>query len=301
MRHLLGRSMGVSRILMKLGFEGYGVYCAVIELLVEQLNCRYVIDYDLIAFAIGADADMVRRVVQESGMFYEETDNGVRYLYLSELREAEAESDYMSAAVPCPNLSHTGTARQNGTIRDDAAVQTREKSISTTSTMPVIQPSLKQTQPARQALMSACCESDGEYLLSAHRNMLRSDMQWLSRVGAGVGFEPEIMPAVFDAFADYVAMRDDIRYKAETDMTKHFCNWLLKGCGDKAANRTRHAAMREKEAAVRREQQREREQQQREHAKRCITYAEYCRQQGIESTGNMVQDIAHRVAAARTA
>lgn len=298
LHRLFGRSMGVSRILMKFGFEGYGVYCAVIELLSEQVNQRYIIDYELIAFAIGADADTVRRVVQESGMFCEETDNGVRYLYLPELRKAEADSDQVSAGVPCPNLSHAGTVEQNGTNRDTRTVRTHEQPTVMTSSKPTAIVSSKPAWPVRNTSRD---KSEDNYSLTTHRNMLRADTEWLTRIGAGMKLEPEIMPAVFDAFADYVAMRNDILYQTEKDMTKHFCNWLLKGCGDKAANKARHAMIQEKEAEARREQQRERERLQRAHAKRSITYEEYCRQQCIESTGNIVQDIARRVVAARTA
>lgn len=54
---------------MKLGWEGYGIFWAIIELLRDQTDFAMQMDYDSIAYALQTDSDIVKAVINDFDLF----------------------------------------------------------------------------------------------------------------------------------------------------------------------------------------------------------------------------------------
>ena len=81
---------------MKLGWEGYGIYWALIERLRECAGYECVKDYNLIAFDLRVGANIVKNVVENFGLFTF-TDDGKRF-YSKRLSTDMKIKDELSAA-----------------------------------------------------------------------------------------------------------------------------------------------------------------------------------------------------------
>ena len=95
--------------------------------------------------------------------------------------------------------------------------------------------------------------------------------------------------------ADYVTGRVEVSYRTEDEMKKHFANWVRKGCVTKAIDKAREA---ERQRAGRERYEREQKEAHRERLRRAetaVTYAEYCRLKGVETTGDLIADIHRRL------
>lgn len=63
----------IIRLMIKYGFEGYGIYWAIIEDLYQNANALQM-DYDSIAFALRSDSEKVKSVIEDFGLFVFEND-----------------------------------------------------------------------------------------------------------------------------------------------------------------------------------------------------------------------------------
>jgi len=52
-----------------MGFEGYGIYFSILEMLFDEENHLCIDDYDDLAFALNCDKDKVKRVIEEFDLF----------------------------------------------------------------------------------------------------------------------------------------------------------------------------------------------------------------------------------------
>ena len=73
------------RLRMKQGAAGYGVYFMILERLREEADYMSVKDYNMIAFDLRVDASVVKRVVEDFGLFAF-TEDG-EYFYSESLRD----------------------------------------------------------------------------------------------------------------------------------------------------------------------------------------------------------------------
>ncbi len=251
---LVENKPGVVRLRMKHGWGGYGMYCGLLNMLAEQPALRYVNDAEIIAFKLGADAEIVRSVIEDFGLFATETDDEAEYIYAPLLR----------------NFLTTGNR---------------------TSQQPIVTGTLCSSESYQHNQIKRDDKSNRDFDLEANRERLRNDSEWLTRVAKNTGMDEKLMPDVFDYFADYVRDRDDVFYKTEQDMTRHLRNWLKKGCGSHAMKLAKDAAKRRREQAERETRRRERAEEARQQRENAITYEEYCRRKGIESTGSLARDI----------
>lgn len=81
---------------MKLGWEGYGIYWALIERLRECAKYECVKDYNLIAFDLRLSANLVKSIVEDFGLFTF-TDDGKRF-YSKRLSNDMNVKDELSAS-----------------------------------------------------------------------------------------------------------------------------------------------------------------------------------------------------------
>lgn len=281
---ILDNNPRVLRLRMKLGWGGYGIYCYLVNLLSTQVAMRFVNDAEIIAFKLGADVDTVRAVIEDFDMFEVEHYNNADYLYLPELRKMACEH---SPARQCQNgvsITHPHDGENSGAHGSGAADKRGCRAGQNTR---------YNTRPARVQ------SGDRTYVLEEHRGELRSDSEWLEKVSLGSGIEPQYMPAVFDNFADYVAGRENFAYSDHGEMVRHFRNWLNRGYGASAARVAKAAERKRREAEEREAERQQRNAEFRQNLEQSITYAEYCRQRGIETSGDLVKDVLTRVSASR--
>ena len=59
----------VIKLRSKLGYEGYGVFWAVLELLFTEENKLCIDDYDSLAFGLQCDSDILRQVIEDFDLF----------------------------------------------------------------------------------------------------------------------------------------------------------------------------------------------------------------------------------------
>lgn len=273
---LIENKPGVVRLRMKHGWAGYGMFCGLLNMLAEQPLLHYVNDAEIIAFKLGADAEIIRSIIEDFGLFSTESQDGAEYVFSPLLR------DFLVRQKPVHTDSiYASTSASTLPSAHEAAVTPAAKA-------PV----------KNDVANSAKAASRGKVFdLEDERGRLMADSTWLARIAKSADIAPELMADVFDYFADYVSTRDDISYKTEQDMTRHLLNWLMKGCGSQALKRAKSAARQRKEHAEREATRRTRAEEARRRSDRKITYDEYCRSRGIETTGSMAQDILNRLEA----
>ena len=113
-------SKKIIRLRQKYGAAGYGVYFMILERLREEEGYMSEADYDMISFDLHEDAELIRSVVEDFGLF-EKTDDG-KYFFSEGFEERMALKDARSKAGKkgasaryCKNENGDGMA-QNGKI-----------------------------------------------------------------------------------------------------------------------------------------------------------------------------------------
>jgi hypothetical protein len=59
----------VIKLRAKLGYEGYGVFWAVLELLFTEENKLCIDDYDSLAFGLQCNSDVLKQVIEDFDLF----------------------------------------------------------------------------------------------------------------------------------------------------------------------------------------------------------------------------------------
>lgn len=77
---------------MKLGWEGYGLYWAIVERLRDSKECQLSKDYNLLGFAFNVSAGKIKQVVEDFGLFTF-TDDGERFYSKRLSTDMQAVSD----------------------------------------------------------------------------------------------------------------------------------------------------------------------------------------------------------------
>lgn len=276
--------VGVARLRRDLGWKGYGIYCAIIDMLSQLPSLSFVCDYDIVAFKLGTSADIVKDVIENYALFCKEGSGISACFYSVELRNLNNSLENVRRQMN--HCIAVGIPASDNTQSQASKSSTTATKLQTTST---------ETRASAGGLQSSAAEIRAHctaYSLADNRGRLREDKKWLDDIAMHAGKKIEMMPLLFDAFADYVETREDIRHNTEREMRSHFINWLKRGYGDAAA---KAAKKREEEIKnkMRKEEERRRDHEEYvEHSKQCINYAEYCRRRGIETSGNIVDDIA---------
>lgn len=122
------------KVRMALGAEGYGVFFMILERLREEENYMSIKDYNIIAFDLRVDASVVKKVVEDFGLFVF-TEDGEYFYSESFLRRMEikdqknkniSESRRKAAGIKwdSKDLNYTKTQSQ---IRSERLTNAREK------------------------------------------------------------------------------------------------------------------------------------------------------------------------------
>lgn len=265
--------MGIARMRMKMGLKGLGIYFLVRDAL-DTSGGRLERDYKTLAYMLNVkDKDLIH-VVEDFGLFIIRTVYGRECILLP-----GAESN---------DVNHAPAANTRPKVRSEAD---NNAAVSAFSYM---------HGPGnggnRKSVAVGADKKATDWRLADHRDRLCKDEAWMAGLASELGFDSAELAVAFDAFADYVTGRAAVSYRTEAEMKKHFENWVRKGCAAKAIEKAREAA---RQRAGRERYESEQEEARRERLRRAetaVTYAEYCRSKGIETTGDLVADIHSRLA-----
>jgi bacterioferritin (cytochrome b1) len=56
-------------LIIKMGYEGYGLYWALVEKMREEATYKLPLDFDMLAYDLRSDAEKIKRIVNEFGLF----------------------------------------------------------------------------------------------------------------------------------------------------------------------------------------------------------------------------------------
>ena len=82
----------ITKLLVKMGWEGYGLFWALVERLSSETDYRMKIEYDCIAFALRTDEDRIKNIIEDYDLF---TIKG-KYFYSERLNKCMALRDEKS-------------------------------------------------------------------------------------------------------------------------------------------------------------------------------------------------------------
>ena len=276
---VLSIPVGISRLRLNLGWEGYGVYCALIDLLATFESVSFPADYDAVAFRLGANREIVRSVIEDYGLFsMETTSDETEHFFSPALRTLNNRfltlHEELSSATTKRRRTKGAPAEQTA-----SATPTRTAPRQTTVTADRLSPQTKtKEEPAHMA-----------FDLEKNVKRLVSDENWLAKMSKAANLDMDVFAMVFERFADGVLARGRGGYHSFEAMTNHLINWLRKGCGDRiikqAMDEVRMRREQERREAERLAMQRERE----EHARKAITYTEYLRRRSLSAQQERVE------------
>lgn len=89
----------ILKLRMKLGWEGYGIYWGIIEMLRDASNYKLESDYDSIAFALQTHSDSIRSVVHDFDLFVIEDDIFYSSSLINRMDKREEKSKKAAAAA----------------------------------------------------------------------------------------------------------------------------------------------------------------------------------------------------------
>ncbi|MDE7413110.1 MAG: hypothetical protein K2N05_04875 [Muribaculaceae bacterium] len=250
------------------GWTGYGIYCAIINLLERQPGGAFRQDYGLIAFHLSADEGIVRSVVEDFSLFsFDQTDAGETLFYFPAIREKAARQAEISR-----RRAEAASKRWGGDEKS-AEKKTPKDSISErryADPVPQINPApavpREMSQPQNNNRPQSFETATQEYDLIKNPEVLTGDKIWMDQVAEKRHCSHEILLKLFVLFLNNQKANGGGRYKEVREAKMHFFNWLAK---DYALNR--------KAELIREEMNERRKREYDEQQARSVTYDEYCR------------------------
>jgi len=87
------------KLLMKEGVAGIGVFWCIIEMLYEQGGLIEVADYETIAFELRSDCELIKRVVENYGLFLFDSEKFYSNAVIERLEERNVKSEKASKSA----------------------------------------------------------------------------------------------------------------------------------------------------------------------------------------------------------
>ena len=279
--------MGIAGLRMEMGLKGLGLYFLVRDAL--ETGCgRLDRDYKTLAYMLSVKDKDLRHVVEDFGLFIIREVYGRECILIPGDNSIDMNGATAANARPKvrPEADNAGISPFPDLHGEGKRGNQRNRGYSGNTV---------NTVNSKSVAVSADDKNAGGWQLADHRDRLKRDSQWMAGLASELGFDSAELAQAFDAFADYVTGRVDVSYRTEDEMKKHFANWVRKGCAAKAIEKAREEA---RQRAGRERYEREQAEAHRERLRRAetaVTYAEYCRQKGIETTGDLIADIHRRI------
>ena len=231
---------------MRLDWEGYGIYCAIISLLERQPDAALDCDYLVIGFHLSAEETMVKAIVEDFNLFEFEMVDGRRRFFLTPLREEVERKASMSVR------------------RAQAAKKRWEKKERKTEKS-------SRLSDDRKASENSPVTPDFSFDILKNPEAISENSEWLRKVAADHKCSMEILLKLFRLFLKHVSDSKREPYNTLRDAQTHFYRWLSKPYA------------RDQKQAMLRDEERERRRRERdEHDANAITFDEYIRRKELE-------------------
>lgn len=252
------------RLRMKHGAEGYGVYFMILERLRDEDGYSSPTDYDMIAFDLHVDTELVRTVVEDFGLF-RKSEDGTRFyssgfLHRMEVKDAERDQRSEAARKAIQARWHRNAEPDTDPIRTEYGTdtdvyapdtkkrkekKTREKEITTTAE------SAREPAAAADAAKASAAEGGTASVPSApaaaapasargtapasaptaerlRRDVaaLKADRQWGEVVQMRYQLTAEALSGWLDNFVIDCLANGKAEHQGIDNVKSHFCSWL---------------------------------------------------------------------------
>lgn len=274
------QSTQVMALRMRHNWKGYGIYCAIINLLEEQEDVSLDCKYSILGFHFNASEETIRSIVEDFNLFEFEEIEGKRRFFNARMREDLKKTTPVTAPLADSAPQHqeasaqamTQPVSQNqqaisepvGQPREDVSV--RNHAILLTAEIPAeisnAEKTVSRDNPP-QAVNPA--KSQLSFDLLRNPDAIGEDTAWLTKVAADHRCSLDVLRKLFQLFLIHVAETKTEPYSTLRDAQVHFYNWLKKSYA------------RDRKRFLMREEERERQKRERdERDANAISYEQYC-------------------------
>lgn len=242
----------VLRLRMKHGAAGYGVYFMILERLRESDDWTEHETYDLIAFDLRVEEELVRSVVEDFGLFEISSEDGSfsslsftrrmgkvddlsrkRAAAVSQRRDRQTETG-KEVTKPLQNSTNVLQNSTNVLQKSDFVAENKNKNknknkIKITSTVVEVEETREKREPSAP---TPSTEKDFIFDFKTARESWLSDTEWVAAVCRQSGIVPALVEPLLQNFGDYIRKRGK-KHTDEGDARSHFCYWLEDARGQK--------------------------------------------------------------------
>ena len=203
---------------MKYGWQGYGLYWALIEKLVEATCYELAVDYNLLAFDLRTDASLIKSIINEFGLFAF-AENGECFYsesLLKRMQLRDEKSKKLSAAGRKgieKKLENQGWLK--GGSREAQAINKE------------INKSIKEINEKKDFSIFSDFLAENKILNPATMEFLCSD-DWIDEKSTQLGIDPIPLIEKAKEFLIEQLHIDKIEGREIEDLRTHFVNWVKK-------------------------------------------------------------------------
>lgn len=211
---------------MKYGWEGYGIYWAIVEKLRDSSNYTCVKDYNLIAFDLRSDAAKIKSIIEDFGLFAF-TEDGKCIYSESLMRRMEIKNDQskkLSEAGKKGNEIRWANARRSG--GDRVAIANKEKESKENIIPPTISNEIVSPQDEIQpkSNLKQSLEEKEKNCGKREKEFYDQLVPWVSVYG------PDMVRKFFDYWRERNKSRTKMRFELERtwDLSRRLRTWEQK-------------------------------------------------------------------------
>ena len=208
----------IIKLRMKLGWEGYGIYWGLIEILRDQKEYMMRLDYESISFALHTDCEAIKSIINDFDLFKVNDE----FFYSESLLERMKIKDAKSI-----------TGKKAANIRWEKE-KTTEKNAKSMQTHSDSNADAMQSQSIPNAIKeSKVKESKNNTVINVNEihetvitNLAKSEI-WIEVTAKNAKREIHEIKLLLNEFKDDCIVRDNLK-ENESEAKNHFANWLLK-------------------------------------------------------------------------
>lgn len=271
----------VMTLLMHLDWKGYGIYCALLQLLETQPDGTLTTDYDILSHHLQTDCQTVESVVEKYSLFGFETGSDGERRFYSVIIRRQAER---RAQLSAKRAESAAKRWKRGKNVASSAKQGR---------LPLEYPHAEAVAEKEDKNGNHC--GKGDFNMVAGRALMLEDTEWFDKLSERYSCNRETMKRLFNVFVDNLEMNGGGVYPSGREAMTHFFNWLNKDYANKMLTRFMAEEKNRKETEKREREQAEQKAARERHARECVTYEEYCRRNNIPTSGSLARDLERRI------
>lgn len=254
-------------LIIETGYEGYGVYTVLLELLLSH-GGSLELNYKKLNYIVRCQTELLKRVINQFGLFTVVTENDGRVMFyadwlLEDIRKAEKTSKVRSecgkkgahsryGAEKASELANTVGVPENESLtianenvanaianatENGSRIDKRDKIVSTINPNRINSTSKeKEEERARENFAEGSKKVDVDNsckTITEHLPVMKADTEWLKCLlkvlaSSGISATEEDVKTLLDHFCmQKVARGEESKLKTLADAKKWFCNWLM--------------------------------------------------------------------------